>query len=47
MREFIAKLMVGLRNRFVQLGLLGSILLVLWWIVKIIICAFTGICIIF
>lgn len=45
-RERIADWMVRSKNYFIKLGLLGSVLLILWWIIKIIICATTGICII-
>jgi len=45
-KERIVDWMVRSKNYFVKLGLLGSILLILWWIIKIIICAFFGVCII-
>lgn len=45
-KEKIVDWMVSSKQYFVKLGLLGSILLIGWWIIKIIICALLGICII-
>jgi hypothetical protein len=45
-KEKIVDWMIHIREYFIKLGLVGSILLILWWIIKIIICATIGVCII-
>lgn len=45
-KERIVDWMVKSKKYLVSLGWLGAAGLILWWIIKILICFFTGICII-
>jgi hypothetical protein len=45
-KEKLVDWMVRSKKYFISLGWWGSIFLVLWWIIKIIICIFFGVCII-
>lgn len=46
MKEKIVDWMVRSRKYLAGLGWIGAILFVLWWIIKILICFFFGVCII-
>ena len=45
-KEKFVKWMVGAKAYLKGLGLVGSILMIGWWIIKIIACTFFGFCII-
>lgn len=45
-KERIVDWMVRSKKKIIKLGWFGTILLVLWWIIKILLCIFFGICII-